>query len=240
MIFDNIGELPNNIVIEVIEANQENYISSSQNMSPTNLPTGWIYNNGIYYVYVADNAYVSLYANAQNLGDNNFKQNEGMTCVVTPELHNTAIVYAIINNNLTYKLSSFPSYAYANSNDTVKLFSTSDNVTTTTYTHMYAGILSTGDSPGALPVKRYVFEGPNINFTSSGIKFDSGIEFFFNFPDGVTHTFQTAIDNMTAGTSKTTKTYKFYLDHVGLKDALAAKADQYTTIQLYHRDGTSW
>lgn len=72
----------------------------------------------------------------------------------------------------------------------------------------------------------------NLNGYTHRIKFD--------FSDNITYS-QTFVDRIKQGTgSKATRTYYVYLDHTELKNVFASKADSYTTINLYHRDGTEW
>lgn len=42
------------------------------------------------------------------------------------------------------------------------------------------------------------------------------------------------------GASKSTKSYTFYTDNTTIKNGLAARRDSYTTINIYHLDGTAW
>ncbi len=45
---------------------------------------------------------------------------------------------------------------------------------------------------------------------------------------------------VTAGTKKSSRTYTFYTDNTSMKNALIAKAGDYTTVNVYHLNGSAW
>ena len=95
----------------------------------------------------------------------------------------------------------------------------------------------------------FVIQNPNLNWTAGLPQYShggiylgvTGVSYTFDFPDGVSYSLSSMLDKIEAGSdSKSTITYRFYLDHTALKNDLAAKASTYTTINLYHLDGTPW
>lgn len=110
---------------------------------------------------------------------------------------------------------------------------TTTDSTTGVTTEKYARVLLNGFS-GIL--QTFVVQNPLLVMTTD---YPSLTYLKFDFPNTGSYS-GTLVSYITAGTSKTTKTWNIYVDHVALKDAIAAKADQYTIINLYHLDGTEW
>ena len=92
-----------------------------------------------------------------------------------------------------------------------------------------------------------IIENPLINMTNTyvwrngRVLAESITNTIFDFEDGANYS-QTLVDYIPQGTGTKTDSliHNFYLDHVALKNALSAKADSYTTVNFYHRDGTEW
>ena len=101
-----------------------------------------------------------------------------------------------------------------------------DEVTTENYNWSYVNMLFT---------VRLWIQNPNLTYsltTPSYIKFD--------FPDNVSYSSCFAGNIEKGDSSKNSKSYTFFLDHTALKNELVAKGDSYTTINVYHLDGTEW
>ena len=97
-----------------------------------------------------------------------------------------------------------------------------------------------------LPTFMIVIQNPgmymNADYPTDGTINTSGKNYTlkFDFPDGGGY-HSSLLDKFVQGSgSKNTRKYDVYIDHVDLKNAIAALANTYTTVNLYHRDGTEW
>lgn len=61
----------------------------------------------------------------------------------------------------------------------------------------------------------------------------------FEFTDSDTPQFDTT-NYLAKGTNKTTRSYKIYTDNTTIKDGALSQANSYTTVNVYHLDGSDW
>lgn len=79
---------------------------------------------------------------------------------------------------------------------------------------------------------------PSLTVWSSGVCYNKGSMYFhFTENDSVLFDAGNAVD---VGSSKTNHTYSFYTDNSTIKSQVLAKADSYTTVTVYHLDGSEW
>ena len=63
---------------------------------------------------------------------------------------------------------------------------------------------------------------------------------YFDFANTSSNVSNTLANLISVGANKNTSTYNIYTDNSTIKAACEAKAGSYTTINMYHRDGSAW
>lgn len=86
--------------------------------------------------------------------------------------------------------------------------------------------------------------GSGVAFINNGTTFNTPVSFdlsgYMVFINEDSSNANPSIPTLTAGSNKSTKSYIFLTDNAALRSGLISQAGSYTTVTVYHLDGTDW